>query len=234
MAAASRRRAARSPGSAPFSLSVIAATGWRYVPFLRKHLPAAHALLKPPLRELTVALVGDRRMGELHQRFLDIRGPTDVLTFPLETDSRGRATAGEVVVCVPEARRRAREAGTALQSELLLYALHGLLHLSGFDDRTARGFAAMHRTEDDILTRLGVGPVFAAGRGAPAAGRAGRTHRRGPSGANGPTPRPTRRPTIGGSSPARGPSPRPRPKDLKGPPRPGGTTSAGRVKPGAH
>ena len=44
---------------------------------------------------------------------------------------------------------------------LLLYALHGMLHLCGFDDRTAAGFKRMHGTEDRILTRLGVGPVFA-------------------------------------------------------------------------
>jgi len=46
--------------------------------------------------------------------------------------------------------------------ELLLYALHGMLHLCGFDDRTDRGFRTMHRREDDILTALGFGPVFAA------------------------------------------------------------------------
>jgi ssRNA-specific RNase YbeY (16S rRNA maturation enzyme) len=44
--------------------------------------------------------------------------------------------------------------------ELLLYALHGMLHLSGFDDRTDRDFALMHRTEDSILESLGFAPVF--------------------------------------------------------------------------
>jgi hypothetical protein len=43
---------------------------------------------------------------------------------------------------------------------LLLYGLHGMLHLCGFDDRTERAFRAMHAKEDEILTRLGVGPVF--------------------------------------------------------------------------
>jgi len=75
-------------------------------------------------------------------------------------DTKGRVLAGEVVVCVPEARRRAAREGTDVRRELLLYALHGMLHLCGFDDRTERGFARMHRTEDMILTQLGVGPVF--------------------------------------------------------------------------
>ncbi len=144
----------------PLRLSVTAATGASPVNYLRRHIAAAHALLKPPLAELSIALVGDRRMTELHKQFLGIPGPTDVLTFPLEVDRRGRPLSGEVVVCVPEARRRGAAEGTGLKEEVLLYALHGLLHLCGFDDRTRSGFAAMHRTEDAILTSLGIGPVF--------------------------------------------------------------------------
>ena len=92
----------------------------------------------------------------------DFGGFADVLTFPLETDSGGHTISGEIVVCVPEARRRARERGIPLEREVLLYALHGMLHLIGYDDRTDAGFAKMHRIEDDILTALGVGPVFRA------------------------------------------------------------------------
>ena len=151
--------------TARFSLTITPTVGARYgaphVPFLRRHLRAAHAILRPPLAELSVALVGDRTMSDLHQRFMNVRGPTDVLTFPLDTDAHGRVVAGEVVVCVPEARRRAKERKLPLERELLLYALHGLLHLCGYDDRTVRSFRAMHRAEDEILTRLGVGPVFA-------------------------------------------------------------------------
>jgi probable rRNA maturation factor len=46
----------------------------------------------------------------------------------------------------------------------LLYSLHGMLHLCGFDDRTEPDFRRMHQTEDEILTRLGVGPVFQPGK----------------------------------------------------------------------
>lgn len=146
--------------AARLSLTISAPTGADYLPFLRRHLRAAHRVLGPPLNELSVALVGDRRMSELHKQFMNIDGPTDVLTFPLDHDRGGRPVAGEVVVCVPEARRRAKEHGVPVERELLLYALHGLLHLCGYDDRTGRAYRAMHRTEDQILTRLGVGPVF--------------------------------------------------------------------------
>lgn len=135
-------------------------TGTGHVPFLRRHLLAAHDILRRPLRELSVALVGDRRMAALHEQFLGIPGPTDVLTFPLDEDDHGNVTAGEVVICVPEARRQGKRNGVGVERELLLYALHGMLHLCGYDDRTAAAFRTMHATEDRILTQLGVGPVF--------------------------------------------------------------------------
>jgi probable rRNA maturation factor len=149
-------------------LTFHAFVGASAVPYLRRHIRKAHQLLAPPLREFSIALVNDQRMSDLHMQFMNIAGPTDVLTFPLELNDDGMATAGEVILCVPEARRRAKEHGVTVENELLLYALHGMLHLSGFDDRTARGFARMHRTEDEILQRLGVGPVFHARREQPA------------------------------------------------------------------
>jgi probable rRNA maturation factor len=101
----------------------------------------------------------------MHCRFMNDPRVTDVLTFPIDLDVRGRALSGEVYVCVPLARQTARQRGIKPLHELLLYALHGLLHLNGFDDRTARGFRLMHRREDYILSRLGIGPVFAASTG---------------------------------------------------------------------
>ena len=99
-------------------------------------------------------------MAALHEEFLHIAGPTDVLTFPLEHNDAGDVTDGEVVVCLDEAERRAAAEQVAWQDELLLYAVHGLLHLVGFDDRTRRDFDAMHQKEDEILTAIGIGPVF--------------------------------------------------------------------------
>lgn len=100
-------------------------------------------------------------MSRLHEQFMGISGPTDVLTFPLEIDRRGRPTSGEIVVCVGEARRQARARGLPVRHELLLYAIHGLLHLCGFDDTSEAAFRKMHEAEDTILSRLGIGPVFA-------------------------------------------------------------------------
>ena len=142
-------------------LTIHASLGKSFVPFLRTHLRRAHALLPSTrLTDLSLAIVDDATMSRLHLQFMNIPTPTDVLTFPLDESDDGLPTTGEVVVCLPEARRRAREEGVPLKNELLLYALHGLLHLSGFDDRTARDYRRMHQTEDRILSSLGIGPTF--------------------------------------------------------------------------
>jgi probable rRNA maturation factor len=150
-------------GAVPLDISISAACGAAHSTFIKRHIKLAHAIMRPALAELSIALVGDRRMSALHEQFMSIAGPTDVLTFPLDMDAAGNALSGEVVICVPQARRRARENGNSIPSELLLYALHGMLHLCGYDDRTRREFEIMHEIEDDLLCRLGVGPVFGMG-----------------------------------------------------------------------
>jgi len=141
-------------------LTIVPQTGKVFETGLRRQLRAARMLVRSPLREMSLVLVNDATMSDLHQRYMNLPGPTDVLTFPIDVDARGKSLAGEVYVCVPEARRRAKEHGTRAADELLLYALHGMLHLCGFDDRTPAEFNRMHRTEDRILTRIGVGAVF--------------------------------------------------------------------------
>jgi probable rRNA maturation factor len=145
--------------SAP-QLCITARAARHLVPFLRRKLLEAMQLCGATPRHLSVALVGDRVMSRLHQRHLGIDGPTDVLAFPLEQRPHGRVVEGEIVICVGEARRQSRRHGTPLNHEVLLYAIHGLLHLRGMDDTTPAGFERMHRMEDALLTRLGIGPVF--------------------------------------------------------------------------
>jgi probable rRNA maturation factor len=93
------------------------------------------------LDELDVILVSDRRIAELHRRFLNIRGPTDVITF----------RHGEIFVSVETARRHARHFGTSIVHELRLYIAHGLLHLHGFDDKNTAGAAEMMRIQERLV-----------------------------------------------------------------------------------
>ncbi|MEM8874392.1 MAG: rRNA maturation RNase YbeY [Planctomycetota bacterium] len=145
-------------------LTVTARAGRAHVEHVREHLDRCLALLaergESVLVELSVALVGDKVMSELHGRFSGDPTPTDVLTFELDHDEQERCTEGEVIVCVAQARRTAAERGTDLADELLLYALHGTLHLCGYDDQSADDFRAMHAREDELLTEIGVGAVF--------------------------------------------------------------------------
>src|SRR5437660_12213019 len=92
----------------------------------------------------------------MHLPLMNIIRLTVVTKCPIDD----RNESGEIVICIPEARRRAAEHGTRVRNELLLYALHGMLHLCGMDDRTQKGFERMHRMEDRILTKLGLGAVF--------------------------------------------------------------------------
>ena len=152
-------------------LSYAARAHRHHLPFIQEHLPRALTLIDSPPAELSIALVGDAEMSRLHGRFLNDPAPTDVLTFELDRDESGRVAAGEIVVCVPEAERQAAARGTSPGRELLLYALHGVLHLSGFDDTTPDAHELMHRTEDHILTRLGLGPIYNAPADSPEGNR---------------------------------------------------------------
>lgn len=111
---------------------------------------------------LTIAAVDDTYMATLHQQFKGIEGPTDVLTFDFRRVP-GEPVEGDVVVCVDEARRQAVNRGHEVRAEVLLYAVHGLLHLLGYDDHEPDSAAAMHDREDTLLAALGVGRVYAAG-----------------------------------------------------------------------
>ncbi len=142
-----------------FDLTITCNVGSEYGSYLDANLRAVAALLPRRPATLSVAIVDDAAMTALHERFLGIAGPTDVLTFELEHDESGHVAEGEVVICLNEAERQA-EGSRETRDELLLYAVHGLLHLSGFDDRTDEGHAAMHAKEDELLVAIGVGPVF--------------------------------------------------------------------------
>jgi probable rRNA maturation factor len=144
------------------TLIVNGRSGRAVQPWVRKKLLAAAPLLpRNRLQEVVITLAGDRMMSDLHSRSHNDPTPTDVLTYEVDHDPRGSVTEGQVVVCVPEARRRVRNSGTiAVRNEILLYALHGILHLCGLDDQSDSEFARMHALEDRILKKIGVGAVF--------------------------------------------------------------------------
>ncbi|MBA2432944.1 MAG: rRNA maturation RNase YbeY [Chthoniobacterales bacterium] len=96
------------------------------------------------LEQVTLVLVSDRRMSALHAQFLQITGPTDVITFQ----------HGDIFVSVETAAANARGFRTTTDHEVRLYLVHGLLHLHGFDDTTPAQARLMERTQQHLLRAL--------------------------------------------------------------------------------
>jgi probable rRNA maturation factor len=84
--------------------------------------------------EVTLAFVGERAIQTLNRKWMKKNKPTDVLSFPLgEKGPDGTYYLGDIVIAVPVAARQARAKGHGLDRELRLLAIHGYLHLLGYD-----------------------------------------------------------------------------------------------------
>jgi probable rRNA maturation factor len=134
--------------------------------WLRQRLAAAAALVSRdtgrPIDSIDLRIVSDTEMIQLHHQHGGELRTTDVLSFDLSEGGRGASIAADIVVCVDEAARQAAAFGHTLERELLLYAVHGVLHCAGFDDLAAGDYARMHAEEDRILNEIGVGATFSA------------------------------------------------------------------------
>lgn len=113
-------------------------------PWLKKIAPAAAT------GDLCVAIVSDRRMRALNRQFRGKDYATDVLSFPSEE----RGFMGDIVIAAGVARRQARDAGHSIQTELRVLALHGLLHLLGYDHDADSG--KMARAEARLRKKAGL------------------------------------------------------------------------------
>ncbi len=116
-------------------------------------LPQCLAVAKTPaalaeLHEVEVSIVSDAEIARIHAEFMDDPTPTDVITFH----------HGEILISADTAARAAPAQGLSLDQELLLYLIHGLLHLGGWDDHEPAEQAEMHRHQAAILASLVAGP----------------------------------------------------------------------------
>ncbi len=108
--------------------------------------------------EITVQVVDDVAMSDLHKKHSDIDGTTDVLTF--DNGSDDYCVRADIACCVDEASRESNRRGHSLDEELLLYIVHGILHCCGFDDCDEVSHREIHAEEDRVLSAIGVGPVW--------------------------------------------------------------------------
>lgn len=99
--------------------------------------------------DLSVAIVTDDRIRDVNSRFLGHDYETDVLAFPLSE------AEGEVVVSAERAIEEAGERSVEPLAELMLYVVHGILHLSGYDDHEQGEARRMHETSLNLLREAG-------------------------------------------------------------------------------
>lgn len=111
-----------------------------------------------PDAELSIVLVDEGAMEQLHVQWMDEPGPTDVLSFPMDELRPGTEDAispagllGDVVLCPQVAAAQAETAGHSVLDEMLMLTTHGILHLLGFDHADAAEEKEMFGVQRDIL-----------------------------------------------------------------------------------
>lgn len=122
-----------------------------------------------PGADLCITLVDEAAMETLHVQWMDLPGPTDVMSFPMDELRPGQddtepdeGVLGDIVLCPTVAAKQAREAGHATAEELLLLTTHGILHLLGYDHADPDEQREMFELQRQLLL------TFLATRGRPA------------------------------------------------------------------
>jgi probable rRNA maturation factor len=106
------------------------------------------------LSELHVTLVDDASIATVNEQFLHHRGPTDVISFLYPSENKDALPLGELIISSERARAQGKEWGNDVSTELALYVVHGILHLSGYDDATREEKARMRAREKELLSEL--------------------------------------------------------------------------------
>ena len=116
--------------------------------------------------DLAIVLTDDKKIQKLNRDYLGIDAPTDVLSFPAsetggsEFDPEtGARYIGDIVISLPYAARSAEKAGHALEAEVQLLVVHGVLHLLGYDHAAPKEKSKMWKAQAQILATLGLGAL---------------------------------------------------------------------------
>ncbi|ATH96676.1 MULTISPECIES: rRNA maturation RNase YbeY [Dermabacter] len=124
------------------------------------------AMFLHPATELSITFVDEKAMSELHEEWMDLEGPTDVMSFPMDELREGRegelapeGLLGDIVICPTVAAQQARIAGHSSEEEMLLLLTHGILHLLGYDHVEPEEERVMFTLQRKLLL------TFLAGRG---------------------------------------------------------------------
>lgn len=106
-----------------------------------------------PECEISLTFVDETEMEELHIKWMDEPGPTDVLSFPMDMpESKNDAvTLGDIVIAPSVAARQAAAAGHSAEHEIFILASHGLLHILGYDHADADEEKIMFALQEKIV-----------------------------------------------------------------------------------
>ncbi|MBI9076736.1 MAG: rRNA maturation RNase YbeY [Desulfatibacillum sp.] len=110
-----------------------------------------------PDSELSILIVDDVRMAELHEEYVGKKGPTNVLAFPMTEGPFNEINPeilGDVVLCTGVAAREAEDGGTDLDTRLLELLIHGILHLLGHDHGEPEEAQLMQVRESELFEKL--------------------------------------------------------------------------------
>ena len=114
-----------------------------------------------PAIDLGIIFVDEEPMAELHVKWMDEPGPTDVLSFPMDELRPGsdllpspEGVLGDIVVCPQVAIRQAETAGHSMMNEVLLLVTHGMLHLVGFDHAEPEEEKEMFGLQRELLEKF--------------------------------------------------------------------------------
>ncbi len=115
--------------------------------------------------EVSVTFMTDEAIQEVNKMYRGIDAATDVISFALEEMTEGEVEVfvegmptilGDILIAVPTAERQAKEYGHSLKREIGFLALHGLLHLLGYDHMTEEDEKKMFGRQDEILQSFGL------------------------------------------------------------------------------
>ncbi len=120
---------------------------------LRKYLKKVSGLLNISSKRISILLCDNKLIKKLNKKYLKRNSSTDVIAFPL-SDRLESDYLGEVVVSTEKAAQVALKLGLRWQDELVLYVVHGILHLLGYDDRTKKKRKILEKKQKDIMGRL--------------------------------------------------------------------------------
>ena len=103
-------------------------------------------------KEVAITFVSNEHIQEINKEFRQMDKPTDVLSFPLEEED----ALGDIIISIPRAKEQAQEYGHSFAREMGFLAVHGFLHLLGYDHETEKEEKEMFTKQEQVLQKFGL------------------------------------------------------------------------------